>query len=193
MALDTTNMHATPFKLFNHGASGASNYTSAGTDMGEVLSIAPVGFDIAMEQITKQTSGVHLWDGRALGVNVTLEVILGQRSSDVLKLMHRQHWASANSGLLLGVPQVKLGHLVKSGGYTTRLQVAPMNDTMAARITTRAHLYFPNAYCIAVGPRQFARSGRYLEAAVMTIVAYWNDTLGTNFYEGDPATFPSLT
>lgn len=193
VALETSQMHVTPFRLFNHGASGASSFTSGGTDLGEVLSIAPVGYDTVMEQITRQTSGPHLWDGRLLATNVTLEVVLGQRTSDVLKLMHRHHWASGNSGLLLGVPQVKPGHLVKTGGYTTRLQVAAMNDAGSARITTRPHLYLPNAFCIAVGPHQFARGGRFLEAAVMTIVAYWNDTLGANAYEGDPATFPSLT
>lgn len=194
MALDTTTPHVTPFALIDHGVSGSSNYTTGGTNLGLVLSHAIVGYEREGEVVTRPgISGIVPWDYRWLGDIVTLQVVLGLRTSDVLKLAHRPKWASTNSGLLLGVDQLKKGQRVRSAGKTTRLQIRAMNDDGSAAITTRPHLYLPKAFCIGVEARQWSRQGSLLEASVLTILGLTDDDDSPPFYEGDAGTFPSLT
>jgi hypothetical protein len=192
VTLNSTTPHVTPFKLIDHGNSGASTFASGGTDLGEVLSHAVVGFEREGENVYKQTAGRHPTDYRWLGDVATLEVVLAARSSDVLKLMNRPQWVSTNSGLLVGAHQLKPGRRVKANSKTTRLHVAAMNDAMDTRLTTRPHLYIPYAFCVHVGPRQFALHGKLFEAAVLTILALYDETNGVCVYEGDYATFPAL-
>lgn len=196
MGLDTSNAHVTPFILLDHGNSGSSTYTAGGTNLGEVLSHAPVGMEREGEHVFKQTAGRHPTDYRWLGDVVTLEVVLAKRTSDVLKLMNRPQWKSTNSGLLIGAHDMKPGRRVKANSKTTRLHVCPVSDDYATRLTSgtfRPHLYIPYAFCVHVGPRQFSRHGKLFEAAVLTILALYDETNGVCAYEGDPSTFPSLT
>lgn len=194
MALDTTTPHVTPFALVDHGASGASDFTSGGTNLGLVLSHALVNYAREGEVLTRPgVSGIVPWDYRWLGDVATLQVVLGLRTSDVLKLAHRPKWVSSNSGLLLGADQLKKGRRMRAAGYATRLQIRAMNDAGAAAVSTRPHLYLPKAICIGVEARQWSRKDSLLEAAVLTILGFTDDDDTPPFYEGDPASFPSLT
>lgn len=193
MALETSNPHVTPFRLIDHAASGTSNYTTGGTDLGPVLSHAVVGRQLETELVYKQTAGRNPVDVRPLGVVETVEVVLANRSSNVLKLIHPWHWAATNSGLLIAGNQVGWGRRAKANGKTTRLQIAPMNDDLSARITTRPHTFYPYVFCIDSGPRQYNLHGKFLDATVLTLLALWDTSAGTNSYEGDPADFPALT
>lgn len=198
MALDVANPIAAQYRLIDLGASGAvsGGYNTGGTDLGHVLSHAAVAMSRDVENEVKQTSGTHFVDGSFMGENLILEVVLGQRSSDVLKLGYNPHWVSSNSGLLNGAPQIKLGHGVKRSGRCTRLLVRPVkpgtNPKALVIDTTRPALLLPYAYCIKVGPVQYNERGKLMEAAVLTIVSYWDETNGLNRYWGDVATFPSI-
>lgn len=193
MALDTTSPHVTPFRLIDHGFSGSSNYTTGGTDLGEVLSHAVVGRHLETEFVYKQTFGRNPVDVRVLGVAETIEVVLGVRSSAVLKLIHPWHWAAANSGLEIAANQVGWGRRAKANSKTTRLQLAPMNDDFSARIATKPNTFYPHAFCVDSGPRQYSLHGKFFEATVLTIVALMDEAAGLASYEGDPANFPTLT
>lgn len=195
MALVTDKPTVIRYKLIDHAASGSSNYNTGGTDLGHVLSHAAVGFHRDTENLVKQTSGTHWIDSVFLGENVTIEVVLGQRSSDVLKLASRPQWQnSVGSGLLLKGPQMKPGYRAKANSYTTRLQLRPVVQAGTVD-NTLPHLFLPYAWCIDVGPRQYNDKGRHFEATVLTIVALYDETNGVAVYEGDPtvsSAFPSL-
>lgn len=196
MALTTDKPIVARYKLIDHAASGSSNYSTGGTDLGHVLSHAVVGLHRDMENLTKQIYGTHWVDGVFLGENVTIEVVLGQRSSDVLKLMSRTHWQnSVGSGLLLKAPQIKPGYRVKANSYTTRLQIRPVIQAGTVD-NALPHLYLPHAFCIDVGPRQYNDKGKHFEATVLTIVGYYDETNGYAYVEGDPtvsSAFPTLS
>lgn len=198
MALDTTNPIVSQFRLIDLGASGTvvGGYDTGGSDLGHVLSHGAVGMLRDMENEVKQTSGTHWVDGNFHGENLVFEVVLGQRSSDVLKLGWNPHWLASNSGLLNSAPQIALGHGVKRAGRCTRLLVRPVKQGVNPKALVidkaRPALLLPYAYCIKVGAVQYSEHGKMLEAAVLTVVSYWDAVNGLNRYWGDPDTFPDI-
>lgn len=198
MTLETSNPVTAQFRLIDLGASGTvvGGYDTGGTDYGHALSHGAVGNMRDMENLTKQIFGTHWTDGTFNGENMVLEIVLGQRSSQVLKLGWNPHWLASNSGLLNAAPQIPLGHAVKNAGRCTRLLIRPVkpgNNPKALVIDkTRPALLLPYAYCIKVGATQYNERGKLFEAAVLTIVSYWDETNGLNRYWGDPDTFPDI-
>jgi hypothetical protein len=198
MTLDTSNPFTVQYRLVDLGASGnvAGGYDTGGTDLGHVLSHAAVGFARDMENLVKQTSGTN-WVGSSYGgENILLEVVLGQRSSAVLKIGSRTHWKSGNSGLLVADHVIPLGHDVVRNGYCTRLLVRPVkfgvNPKALIIDKTLPALLIPKAFCVKVGPRQYNEQGKFFEATVLTIAGYWDASAGLNRYEGDVSTFPVI-
>lgn len=199
MALDVANPFVVQYRLIDLGASGdvVGGYVSGGTDLGHVLSHAAVGFERDIENLVKQTSGTHWVDGVFAGENVTLEIVLGQRSADVLKLGSRTHYdATQDSGKLIAAHKIPLGHRVKANSYCTRLLIRPVKEGTNPKALIHDDrfpaLLIPYAFCVAVGPRQYNENGKFFEATVLTIVSYWDETNGLNRYEGAVSTFPDI-
>lgn len=188
MAMDKTTVFAAPAKLINHGASGAINFSTGGNTVGELLHYTIKGVERMVEVLPRQDSP-GAWDGRWLGDVATLEVIVGQRTDEFMRLAYKPQYQSGTP-TLIGAAQLKRGHLLKKGGHTWRLQVRAIDDAGVAD-TTKPHIYIPHGFVARIGPTVWDVQGEHLAATLLTILCF-NDSSGTPYYEDIPASLPAV-
>lgn len=188
MAMDKTTIFAAPFKLINHGASGAVNYSSGGTHVGEVLHHATKGLDRIGEFVTRPIHGPVPWDFAWLADVALFEVIIGQRTDEFMKQAYRPQYQTGTP-TLIGTPQIKPGHLVRKGGYTHRLQIRPV--VAAGTIDdTKPSVYIPYGFVVQVGATVWDEGELHQSATILTIAAFVDESTNAPYYEGTTADLP---
>lgn len=191
MAMDKTTIFSAPFKLINHGASGAINYSTGGTAVGEVLHHGVKSLDRIGEFVTRQIHGPVPWDYAWMQDVMLYEVIIGQRTDEFMKLAYRPQYQSGTP-TLIGPAQIKPGHLVRKGGKTYRLQVRAV-DAAGAVVTTKPSVYIPYAFVVQVGATVWDVGELHLQATVLTIAAFVDETDLCTYYEDIPANLPTVS
>lgn len=189
MAMDKTTMFSAPFKLLNHGTSGAINFSTGGTNVGEVLHHAAKGLQRLTTQVGYQARpGAD--DGRWFADVAMLEVIIGQRTDEFMKLAYKPQYQTGQP-TLVGAAQIKPGHLLRRGGHTLRLQIRAVNADGTVD-TTKPCIYIPHGFVAAVGPTVWDVGELHLQATVLTIQCY-NDSTGTPYYEDIATSLPAVS
>ena len=189
MVMDKTTAFTAPFRLINHGAAGAINYSTGGTFVGETLHHAGKGIDRQFEAVS-YLARPGRDDARWLGDVAIYEVIIGHRTDEFMKLAYKPQYQTGTP-TLIGPAQIKQGHLLRRGGHTWRLQVRAV-DEVGAVVTTKPSVYIPHAFVAQVGPTVWDEGQMHLQATVMTIVCL-NDSSGTPYYEDIPANLPTVS
>ncbi len=189
MAMDKTTILTVPYALINHGSSGAVNYSTGGTDVGEVLHHAAKGLERQVEVVSSQKyPGAD--DGRWLADVTIFDVIIGQRTDEFMKAAYKPQYQSGTP-TLIGAAQIKPGHLLRRGGHTWRFQVRAI-DADGAVVTTKPSVYIPHGFVGAVGPTVWDDGEHHLQATVLTILCF-NDSTGVPYYEDIPANLPVVS
>lgn len=172
-------------------ATGAVAYTS-GTSLGKVGSKKAVGLHREVENRTRQISGANYVDGRVVGENVTLEVILLERSDVVMGLMHKLTFnTSTKSEGVIQSGWVQ-GQYVKDAGKTSRLLIRALDDAGAVD-TAKPWFFIPYAFVLDVAAKQWADDGgKLFDATALTIVGYWDETNLCNHLDGVYTDWPAL-
>jgi len=162
-----------------------ASYTSGGTSLGAANSPTVVGYGVQGAPVYKPWKAGNVPTGfRPTGITATLEIVLYERTADVLSLQTN----GDSSGTLIGAPTLKPGQLID---YTNakRLMVRAL-DANNAYTALRPSFLIPAGVCIGVGPVQWASGGMMREATSLTILALWHDGMNCAYLEGDPADWP---
>ena len=182
MAISET-MYPVKGTLYDLGLT-PSTYTSGGTSLGEALSVKAVAFQHEVELLRKQSRAGLNDAARVMGSNVTLEVILANRSSAVLGLMFQRR--TSGSTYYGGFTTYKPGSVInKNSTYLRCLQIRPDD-------ATHPSLCIPRAICVAAAPVTFDRAVNLHDGTVLTLVGLYNATFADVVAYGDMASFPSL-
>lgn len=189
MAMDKTTIFTAPFKLINHGSSGAVNYSTGGTSVGLALHHAAKGVDRQIEVESYMTRpGAD--DARWIADVVTIDVIIGQRTDEFMKMAYKPQYQSGTP-TLIGAAQIKPGHLIRRGGHTWRLQIRAVDEDGAV-VTTKPSVYIPHGFVAGIGPTLWDDGEEHLKATVLTILCL-NDSSGVPYYEDIPANLPTVS
>lgn len=189
MAMDKTTVFTAPFKLINHGSSGAVNYSTGGEDVGMALHHAAKGLEREIEVVSYQARpGVD--DARWISDTALFEVIIGQRSDEFMKAAYKPQYQSGTP-TLIGPAQIKAGHLLRRSGHTWRFQIRAVDEDGTA-VTTKPHVYIPHGFVGSVGPTVWDDGQKHLRATVLTILCF-NDSSGVPYYEDIPDNLPEVS
>lgn len=159
-----------------------SSYTSGGTALGEKLSVAAVSIEEDLDILTRQPSGSFWADARLMGCNLMISVVLAESSAAVLAVLHPGRIPSASN--VKSRNSIVLGKRLGSADYTKFL-LRPTDST-------KPYLYLPRARVVSVGPKVWGQRDKHLESCELVIAAFYDTTVSEAWYQGDPATFPSL-
>lgn len=158
-----------------------TNYSGAGTDLGEILDAEVAGVSFDYQLLTKPRSGSFWTEGRRLGANMVLTFTLAERSTAVVGLLFN---SLASSGNVRSRRGTKLGHWL-SAEYK-KLLVLPADSGHPA-------LYLPRSLVTEVGALTWSPSdGLHMAAAKITVVAMYEPTLEESWYYGATSDFPAL-
>lgn len=158
-----------------------TTYLTGGTDLGILGSAHLVGFNKDVSLMSKVITGSQYTDARILGINLIYEVVVLNRSLEVMNLMFDQ---DAASNIFENYTTYILGHLVDAS-QTSKLLIRPNNPI-------HPHLYMSRALVIDQGPIQFHTQGKLQEATQMTIVALLDTARGSPYSYGDQANLTAI-
>lgn len=158
-----------------------TNYTTGGTDLGLLGSAHLIGLNKDVSLLSRVTTGSQYTDARILGLNLIYEIIVLNRSTDLMNLMFDGESAA---DIFEGYATYLPGHLVDDT-QTSKLLLRPT-------LATNPYLYIPRALIIDMGPTTFAHRQKLHEATLLTIVGLLDTTRGAAFHYGDNANLAAI-
>lgn len=164
-----------------------TNYLSGGTDLGETGSAHAVGFNKDVSLLSKAPTGSQFTDARILGLNLIYEIVLLDRSTEVMNLMFD---GESGADIFEGYSSYLLGHLVDDS-QTSKLLIRPDVTKTAANVDN-PYLYIPRALVMDLGPVMFEHRGKLQAATKLTIVALWDTVRVAAFHYGDNANLAAI-
>lgn len=158
-----------------------TNYLTGGTNLGVLGSAHMAGFNKDVSLMSKVVLGSQYTDARILGLNLIYEIVLLERSTEVMNLMFDGESAT---DIFEAYTTYLPGQLVDST-QTSQLLIRPED-------ATHPFLYIPRALVLDMGPAQWHTRGKHQEATQLTIVALWDTSRGAAFHYGDNANLAAI-
>lgn len=158
-----------------------TNYITGGTDLGKIGSAHIVAFNKDVTMFSHVLTGSQFTEAAIYGINLVYEIILQDRSTNVMNLFFD---GESGSDVFEAYSTYLPGQYV-GDAQTHKLLIRPI-------VATKPYLYIPRAMVIDLGPVTWDKRDHHQQNTLLTIVALFDSVRGAAFHYGDQANLAAI-